>query len=249
MIVTTMGLAEPVLPSMFTGYAVGASVSPFDEAMRGAGQKRLGAGDFLWSPSETDLRCAVVLEPDVVFERAIEVAPLAMVAIGDALGAIGPPNLGILYRWPFELLANGALVGRIRMGVPDDAREGAFPDYLVVGFDLAIARGEFAGEPGLTATQTVLHEEGAGELDRTQIIEALARHFLTWLDRWENEGFEAVRDLWLFRAADRDGAVRVSVAGQVHEGRMAGLDEQCGLILKTGKTAVTISLLEAVQGC
>lgn len=242
-----MSLADPVLPSMFTGYAVNESASVFDEARLGAEQKRLGAGDFLWSRSETQLRCAIVLEPDVDVGRTMEVAPLAMVAIGDALGAIGPPNLGIMYRWPFEILANGGHVGRVRINVPKHARAGTFPDFLVVGFELEIARSEYAGESGQSADRTVLHEEGAGELHRTQIIEALARHFLSWLDRWENDGFEPVRELWLFRAADRDSVARVTLGGQAHEGHMAGLDEHGGLLLRNGRTVQTFSLLEAVQ--
>ena len=221
-------------------------MSAFDEAVRGAAENRYGAGDIVWSRSEDDLRCAIVLEPDVIFERAIEMGLLAMVALGDALGAIGPPVLAIAYRWPFDILANGGHVGRISIALPGDARAGSVPSYLVVGIELAVRRQGADTEPGEDAARTTLHEEGGGELDRTLMIESLARHFLSWVDSWQADGFEPVRQLWLFRAADRNRAARVSLGGIERRGHLVGLDEHGGLLLETANGIETVTLVDAV---
>ena len=51
-----------------------------------------------------------------------------MVAFGDAFGAIGPPEVGVFYRWPMGFVVNAALVGRARAALDGvDVRGGFRP--------------------------------------------------------------------------------------------------------------------------
>jgi hypothetical protein len=63
--------------------------------------------------------------------------------------------------------------------------------------------------PGERMDATTLHEEGAGEVDRTQLIESVSRHFLTWVDTWQHEGFRPVHDNWTGRLPDDGKPVTV----------------------------------------
>ena len=47
-------------------------------------------------------------------------------------------------------------------------------------------------DPDITSLAT----EGAGCISRTRLIEFICRHFLAWLNQWEEEGFAPVVKMW-----------------------------------------------------
>ena len=80
----------------------------------------------------------IVLEPEVALERALQMGPLMLVALGDSLGSLCPPKVAVQYRWPGGLLLNGSVAGNVRLAaarVPADT----VPAWMVVGADLDIA--------------------------------------------------------------------------------------------------------------
>jgi BirA family transcriptional regulator, biotin operon repressor / biotin---[acetyl-CoA-carboxylase] ligase len=241
-------LAAPEFPPLLTGAAVDASDDPFRIAENGAKAGRLGAGDLLWSPDEARVRAAIVLEPEIALEKCAAIGLVLMVAIGDALGAIGPPNLAITYRWPLTLLANGAAAGRVRQSWPQGAASSEIPEYFVVGFELNLVRSG-TGEPGTDPTITWLHEEGCGDIDRTTAIEAVARHFLSWVDGFTEEGFAPAHEIWWSRAEQRDGPKQYEIVtpeGGI-AGKALGLDEDGNLLIRRKSEIVALPLLEAAK--
>lgn len=238
-------LEEPTFPPLLTGYAVKGDVAPLVAALEAIARGDAGAGDFFWSRLFETARCAIVLEPETDAGSSLVMVPLAMVALGDALGAIGPPNLAITFAWPNQILANGALVGTVTMDFPDITEADEHPDFAVLTLDLALnwqADNETASAPGTDLRHTVLHEEGCGDLDRTVIVEAFARHLLSWIDSWEQDGFKAVHAAWLFKAHEREKEMSVVTDTGVKKGRMTGLDELGGLLLKDADEMLLIPL-------
>ena len=229
-----MHLEDPQFPPLLEGHAVKAPKRPFAEACRLAGARKLGAGDVVWSRNTGRAEFAVVLEPDVVLERALQMGPLLMVALGDCLGSLCPPKVAVQYRWPGGILLNGALAGEVRLAaarVPADA----IPAWLVVGSELDIAAPR---EDRRDWSKTSLSEEAGPEITRTDILQSLAAHFLTRLHTWQDEGFRPVHDEWLFRAEGREAPVTVEYGGENVEGRVLGLDESANLLLKTSAGTV-----------
>ena len=76
---------------------------------------------------------AVVLEPDVPLSRAVQVRHVLAVAFGDAFGAISPPEIGVHYRWPGDLLVNGAKAGAITLDVPAGVATDDVPPWIRKG--------------------------------------------------------------------------------------------------------------------
>ncbi len=199
--------------------------------------KELGAGDLVWSTSTDVAHCAVVLEPDISAEKTLTMVPLAMVTIADCLGAICPPNLGITFGWPGQIYANGARIGNVSLYFPPSTVSDQIPEFAVLSLALNIKWSDETdtnnqSEPGNDLRKTVLHEEGAGDIDRSQIISSWARHFLTWIDTWQQEGFEPVHENWLFRAANRNQQTEIIGKDQTFNGQFIGLDEIGGALLK-----------------
>lgn len=239
-------LADPEFPPLLTGHAVAPAEDPIEIAFEGARKGLLGAGDLCWSMAETHARAAIVLEPECQLSKALQMAPLLMVAIGDALGAIGPPNLALMYRWPTGLLANGGEVGEVMLKAPEGIAPEDVPDFLVLGFSLSMSLpAEISDAPGIASHATALFEEGCGDLDRTQIIEAVSRHFLSRIDGWEHDGFGAAHPDFLGRMQKTE-KLAIRIAQTTYEGRVIGLDEDGGLLFDDGGGVRGLSMAQAL---
>ena len=106
-------LNDPHLPPMFSGHSVKAPDRAFAVACAGAANGKFGAADFIWARNHATAECALVLEPDVDFARALQMAPLMEVALAEALGSVCPPQVAVEFRWPGFILVNGGLAGRV----------------------------------------------------------------------------------------------------------------------------------------
>ncbi len=238
-----MHMPDPTFPPLLTGHDVKGTDSPFDVACRRAASGALGAGDVVWSRNTSRIDLAIVLEPEVPLERAVEMLPLALVAAGDCIGALTPPQVGVSFTWPSVIRINGAVAGEARAGVGGNDGPGSVPDWLVVGLKLRHLREPHDPEPGQVPDITWLGEEGGGELTRTDFIESYSRHFLTWINTWNEDGFRPVHGSWLFRAHERDETARVPCGDGTREGRFLGLDEHGNLLLQTADDATETLLL------
>ena len=154
------GVAEdlPALPSVFTPIiALREGGDALGHACAIAPEK--GAGTLVWVRSWARAEAALVLEPEEALPAARLALHAASVALADALGAYGPPDIPLVFDWPGTLRLNGAVVGQTRLGLPANAPpDGPLP-WLVVGMEVRFA--EYAdGEPGETPDRTSLLEEG-----------------------------------------------------------------------------------------
>ena len=224
-----MHLEDPQFPPLLQGYAVKAPVKPFAHACRLVRARELGAGDVVWSRNTARAEFAIVLEPEVALERALQMGPLLMVALGDCLGSLCPPKVAVQYRWPRGIALNGALAGEVRLAAPrGPACEN--PAWLVVGAELDIAAPR---EDRQEWSRTSLSEEAGPDITRTDVLQSLSAHVLTWLNTWQEEGFRPVHDQWLFRAEGREEPIVVAHNGETIAGEVLGLDESANLLLKT----------------
>lgn len=221
-----MHLPDPTFPPLLDGIAVKRPQEPFDLARAEAAAGRAGAGTVYWARATDHMDVAIVLEPEVPLEQAMHMPFAAMVAFGDALGALAPPELGVYYRWPCDIIVNGARAGQLRFAVPQDAAPGEQPDWLVIGFTVSMR--DERPDPGLEPDRTSLYEEGCIEITRTDLIESFCRHFLVWINTWENEGFREIGEIWTARA--REGSPDVDLDGQ--RAAILGLDESGNLLVK-----------------
>ena len=64
------------------------------------------------------------------------------------------------------------------------------------------------------------------------MLESYARHFLAWVNRWGDEGFEPIRKAWLQRAEGLSQRLEVTLPSAVLEGRFLDLDLEGNLVLQ-----------------
>lgn len=231
---------NPAFPPLLTGHPVLPPLDAFDTAVEVATIGQAGAGDLFWSCASEDVSFAIVLEPEVDRGRAQEMLFALMVSAADAIGALCPPELAITWDWPDRINANGARLGAARMTLSPGDDDAGQPEWLVIGLNLQLQPRDGV-DPGRSPDQTTLWDEGAGDLEAILVLESLSRHFLTWVHRWDTDGFKPIHDAWLFRCDGYRKDVVTDIAGQRVEGTFAGLDETGNLLLKrtdgTGETS------------
>lgn len=238
---------EPTFPPLINGVMAPSGGNPSEIACRAAGEGHASAGDLYWSPSETTLSLALVLEPELPAEQALDMLFVAMVAFGDSVGALAPPEVGITYAWPQTLLANGARVGCVKLQLPPGARADGEPDWMVMALSAEISPAAGMVDPGRYVDRTSLWDEGCGGLTRTDLLESFVRHLKTWIHRWETDGVRPVREAWLARAAKPGEAVSCTSGGQEQSGTFLGLDDAGNLMLKAGEETIVAGLADSLQ--
>ena len=243
-----MDQPDPTFPPLLRGIDVQGESRPFDRACADAARGEAGAGDVYWSRETADCRLAVVLEPEVTSAQSLQMPFVLMVALGDAFGSIGPPEVGMFYRWPFGLVVNDALVGHVRVALPSAAAPQDVPDWLVLGLDVQLHRTDLDAEPGYDLANTTLADEGGGDITRTVLLESVSRHFLVWVHTWNEDGFKPVHDAWLQRGEGHNEEVAVHHGGADHKGQFLGIDDEGNMLLKPARGDVmSLSLADACE--
>ncbi len=211
-------------PPLLTGLAVAGD--PVETACTAADTSE--PGTVFYSPDEATFQVAVLLVPETPLSEAISVSFVAALALNDAIGALGPPEVALYLEWPGAFRVNGASCGTLRARASTDnpAEE---PDWLVVGLDVPVA-GVMDAEPGAAPDRTTLHAEGCGEITTASLTETWARYFMNWLHIYMTDGFAELHETWRSRAYRLGEDVIAPETGS-----FVGLDEWGGMILKDGE--------------
>jgi biotin-(acetyl-CoA carboxylase) ligase len=235
----------PVFPPLLKGHCVAEGAKAFDAAAATASAGSAGAGDLFWSRDEAVIDIAVVLEPECIEVQALQMLFVAMVAFGDSFGAIAPPEIGVFYRWPNGFEISGASVGRARVCVGPLREE--VPEWMVVGITVRNMPYDGPVEPGHDLQRTTLWDEGAGELDHVRMVESFARHLLTWVHNWSEDGFRPVNEAWMGRATGRDELHEIKWQDARHKGVFLAVGEDGQMLLKGKNGTVALPLEPVVE--
>jgi BirA family transcriptional regulator, biotin operon repressor / biotin---[acetyl-CoA-carboxylase] ligase len=230
-------MKRPLLPPPFEARAVTGAESAFAIACEEA-RGTAGDGTLFWHQREDRLDCAVVTEPEGPEAHNLTLAVVALVGLGDALGALVQPTVPVMFAWPDRLLVDGAIAGGVRVHWV------AGTGKIVLGIEVAIRGG---ADPGRDPDRTTLHDEGCGDIEMMDLLEAFGRHFLSWVHRWLNEGFEPASLSWQARAYRKGAPMAMTSGGETYAGAFAGLDATGGLIIETKAGRVTLPLEAALR--
>lgn len=228
------------LPPLYRFVPLDPGVDVAEEACRQAAAGADPATLFCCA-GEDRLEFAVVLHPETPLAEARLVLYIATLGLGDALGVVVPAGLDVTYTWPNLIAANMGSVARITVTPPVDAEPGSVPAWLVL--HLTVVFGPLPGEglhegfPG-----TSLRDEGCAEVTMVELLESFARHFLTWLNRWQDDGLDPVRAMWLRHSPDHGSTIEIEVEGKQVTGIFQGIDDDGALLLGQGESTLRVAL-------
>ena len=226
-------MSELSFPPLLTGLPVSQSVDPFVKA---CAQAAIGCdgGLVVYAPDQDPLAAAMVFAPEVPLQRAMAMMPVCGLGFQNALGALAPPEVAVHLEWAGGLRVNGASCGRLRVAA-STAVETEVPDWLVIGLEVPLWH---PTEGGRTPDQTALFEEGCVDVDPARLLEAWARHTLVWINRWSDGELAAIHAEWRGLAH----GIGEDIAFDGDTGTFVGVDEDFGLLLRTGNETRLIPL-------
>jgi BirA family transcriptional regulator, biotin operon repressor / biotin---[acetyl-CoA-carboxylase] ligase len=201
------------------------------------------AGTLIWAKTQTagrgrrgrswvsvpgNLYLSLLLRPERPASTVAQLGFAAALAVGEALLPLLPEIADLAYKWPNDVLVAGRKISGILLESQAVA-EGRV-DWLVVGIGVNVA--SFPAESEHPATS--LAAAGAAPVAPETLLEAVARAFHFWYERWLAAGFAPLRSAWLARARGLGQPIRVRLPAGESDGRFAGLDEEGALLLDTG---------------
>jgi len=232
---------RPRLPPAYRLVALDSVASTNEEAARLAGE---GAedGTLVWARRQTagrgrqgrdwdsppgNLYFSLVLRPECAVNRAAQLGFAAALAVGDAIGSVGPALLEVTYKWPNDVLLNDRKVAGILLESRTANSEAL--DWLVLGVGVNVS--SHPKEARYPATD--LKFEGAPPaIDAVDLLEAFSRHFMSWTNRWLDDGFAPLRRTWLTHARALGQEIEVRLPQETLRGTFRDIDEHGALALE-----------------
>lgn len=196
-----------ILPTVYRPVALRELADAYAEAVKAAPEA--GAGALYWVRRFDLVEAAVVLEPAEPLAAARRSLFAAMNAAADALASYCPPEKPITFTWPDSILFDGGLLGGVRIGWPEHAKDTDVPDWLVVGLMLrSVVHARVRTDGATPHVGTSLEDEGFEMMEGRELIASFARHLMVHLDRWQTNGFNEVGKDYLARLAPEKGTRR-----------------------------------------
>ncbi|MDE2229216.1 MAG: biotin--[acetyl-CoA-carboxylase] ligase [Alphaproteobacteria bacterium] len=179
-----------------------------------------------WVSVPGNLYASLVLRPDAPAARAAQLGFAASLAIGEAIRRFAPQAV-LAFKWPNDVLLGGRKTAGILLESEGDPAGKVRFVVLGVGVNL-VAHPAYTEFPA-----TSLQAATAETVTPEAFLAALAPALLLWYERWRDEGFAALRQAWLERAAGIGQDLRARLPGETLTGRFAGLDDD-GMLLLDG---------------
>ncbi|MGH7060290.1 MAG: biotin--[acetyl-CoA-carboxylase] ligase, partial [Stellaceae bacterium] len=170
-----------------------------------------------------------VLRPACPASRAAQLGFVAALAVGDMLSTLDRLLYSrLFYKWPNDVLVAGRKIAGILLE-SEMGSSGALA-FLVVGVGVNLAS---APEDAELPATSVVAETGIAP-NPLASLEAFARHFELWSERWLRDGLAPVRAAWRERAVGLGEPIRVRLDNTTLAGRFIDIDEEGALLLEIG---------------
>lgn len=237
----------PALPPLFDLHVIADGRAAADHALALAA----GGADpatVVWTEREDVMETAIVLAPETSLDQAANVLFCGGLGLADALAAVIPAGVDVALVWPGRVLVNEREAGTLSLRAPARIAHESVPDWLVIAAEVRVTGTPPEDRSGQRSGwgTTTLDFERCGEIGPADLLEAFCRHFLVWVNRFQDDGFEPVRAAWhdYGRRAPKDQEIRI---GRRHlRGSYAGLGPDGALLLSAGENVREIPLLPAI---
>jgi len=234
-------MTPPRLPSVYNLVTFDSVASTNDEARKlaGQGEENTPDGTLIWAREQTagrgrrgrtwvsprgNLYLSLILRPEVPTRDAAQLSFVAALALYDALGNISEPGHQIHLKWPNDLLLQEKKVAGLLL--ESEGSAGDHPDWVIVGLGLNVEH--FPNDAEFPAT-SLRAEHWSSTVEDS--LEAFARSFIGWANRWVEEGFAPIRRTWLQRAMGIGEPIEVRLAGETLHGIFKDMDDDGALVL------------------
>lgn len=213
-------MVKPQLPSAYELVVLAGERDPLARAIELAGEPGFD-GTLVWADRPDRLSLALLLEPEAPLAQTLATYYVFALAAGDGLGALAAPAFPLAIRFPNLILFDGLELARLRCAWPETTGVAKVPAWIVFGLEAELKE---PAEPGEQPHRISL--AGAGAVaPLAAFVEAVARYFLVWLERYERRGFRDVQAALNQRLERRGETATLRLGGIEAAGVVRGFDE------------------------
>ena len=187
-----------------------------------AGRGRRGRS---WESPSGNLAATLMLRPGRSASECAQLSFVAAIAACDMLAGFAT-GAEMRVKWPNDVLANGRKIAGILLESASSGGEP--PEWLAVGIGVNLA----SHPEGLDYAATSLARLVAPSPKPDDALLHLAANFAKWYEVWHGEGFAAIRNAWLARAAGLGSRIRARLTQEEASGVFEGIDENGALLLR-----------------
>ncbi len=197
----------------------------------------LGRNHRHWMSGYRNLHLALIVKPEQGFDTVCQLSLVATICTALAIAEQAEPMEELRYRWPNDVLLNRGKVAGLTLSGRLKADE--TPHWVVLGLNVNV----FDHPTSLGLDASSMRGEGFECYDRARLAEQFCRQFLSWVNRWANDGFAPVRRAWLTRGRGEPLAQTVRLENGEITGTFSDLDASGALVLEVaGQGLKKISL-------
>ena len=188
-------------------------------ARQTAGRGRRGRA---WDSPGGNLAATLLIRPERGQSEWAQLSFAAAIAVSDMASRFAP-EARIALKWPNDVLANGKKLAGILL-------ETANGQALAIGVGVNLAYHPEDTEFPATSFSAF----GVKPPSTEDALAVLAAGFAKWYEVWRAQGFTAIREAWLARAAGLGSRIRARLATEERSGMFEGIDENGALLLNEG---------------
>jgi BirA family biotin operon repressor/biotin-[acetyl-CoA-carboxylase] ligase len=187
-----------------------------------AGRGRRGR---TWESPSGNLAATLLLRPGKPAGECAQLSFVAAIATCDMLAGFAP-GTELRVKWPNDVLAGGKKIAGILI---ESASQGSDPPHwLAIGIGVNLA----THPEDTTFPATSLARFGVATPRADDALLHLAANFAKWYEVWRGDGFVAIRDAWLARAAGLGRRIMARLSHEEASGVFEGIDEGGALLLR-----------------
>ena len=186
-----------------------------------AGRGRRGKS---FASPEGNSYTSFILRPRGAPGEVAQIALVAGLATAEAISAVAPNLPTARCKWPNDVLVAGHKVCGILV---EASSSGDRVDHVVVGIGINLS--SHPDLPGLRIGD--LGSLGASGIGRDIVLAALAERLHARCEGWQQQGFGALRQDWLARAAGLGRTVRIEDGARSMAGELVDIDGEGALVL------------------
>jgi BirA family transcriptional regulator, biotin operon repressor / biotin---[acetyl-CoA-carboxylase] ligase len=191
-------------------------------ARQTAGRGRRGR---VWESPTGNLAATLLLHPGRPAAECAQLSFVAAIAASDMLATFAS-EAEFRVKWPNDVLADGRKIAGILL---ESASQGGDPpQWLAIGIGVnLVTHPEGTEYPAISLSRLV-----ATPPSRDDALLHLAADFAKWYEIWRGEGFAAIRDAWLARAAGLGKRIVARLSQEETSGVFEGINDAGALLLR-----------------
>jgi len=207
-----------------------------------AGRGRQGRG---WASPKGNFAATYLVCPNGPISEVSLSSFQAALALYDTL-ALHVDCTRLAMKWPNDVLLDGRKVAGILL---ESSGRGARVDWLAIGFGVNLVSSPTSGTLEEGALMPVsLVEAGAPGVTQDEMLDLTAFHMALYGKMWRDAGFDALRRLWLRRAAKLGETIRARTPRETLHGTFETVDADGRLVLGTPEGRRLISAADVFFG-